>query len=197
MDTSGGSWLAPADDAGTTGPSESPSGAKRRSFTTALLLSSLLVAGATVLVVGISRVAAKAPAHQSAADRLRSAQQHVRSIRADLISHVTAARELRIALRSQKTRIAYLRHAQVDGFAAAISAGSQRGATAGAAAGHRAGTRDALAQRTSASSQGWYYVRVSWRNGLPIVADSYTLDPGAEHAYWVEGGKAVNRDTSG
>jgi hypothetical protein len=176
--------------------SETPTAPERRWFTTALLLGILVIAGAAFLAVGVTRVAAKARQHQSAVERLTFAKQQDQSTRADLNSHLSAVRQLRSALGSQKIRIASLRHVQADGFAAATSAGSQRGGTAGAAVGRRAGARDAYAQRRLVSSQGWYYVRVAWRNGLPVIADSYTLDPGPEHAYWVEGGKAVNRDTS-
>jgi hypothetical protein len=188
-------------------PPDSPSNAPEATLETApagktrplktIILGLAVMAGAATLILGVTRVTPKIREHQTAVDRLTRAKQHTQTLRDELTSHATSVRELRAALALRRARVAYLLRAQADGFASANSLGSQSGTYAGAAAGTRAGTRGAHTQRSSVNSQGWYYLRVSWRNGLPVIADSYTVDPGPEHAYSVEGGKAVNRDTSG
>ena len=189
-----GEWPAAIDPAAQPRwPRRSLRGKALAAFVVALLLCS----SAVVLAIGVSRAVTASGEHHDAVDRLGSARGRLNSLRVDLNAQLARATEVRRELRSQRHRLAYLRHESVTGFAAAALAGARRGSAAGGAAGERRGRLDAWAQRSSVASQGWYYVRVSWRNGLPFIADSYTIDASPAYAYWVEGGRAVKRDTAG
>jgi hypothetical protein len=124
---------------------------------------------------------------------------HARTYRNEMTARVDAARKIRAELKSKlawsKAKRVQLRVASAGGFVAAQETARARGERAGEAAGFRAGTRDGRAQRSQVPAPGWYYVHVGWRASLPVIDDSYDLDAGPDHAYWVEDNTTWNRET--
>jgi hypothetical protein len=155
-----------------------------------------VVFGAAVLGYGIDVYAPASADHAAAVKVLRAATQRTANVRQRANAATASRVNLRAQLRAQRGRLATLRHARAIGFVSAVALGAERGERAGEKDGNAHGIADGRAQRADLPGPGWYYVRVGWTNGLPVVTDSYVLDSGPTHAYSVENGQAWNRDTT-
>jgi hypothetical protein len=134
-------------------------------------------------------------AHARAGDSLARAERYAERVHERVGATRRTRAELERELQLTTAARVQLRHAEAGGFAVAVEAGRALGERAGTTAGTRAGTRDGRAQRSRVSAPGWYYAHVTWHGALPRIGESYDVDAGASHAYWVESGKAVERST--
>lgn len=82
-----------------------------------------------------------------------------------------------------------------SGFAGARAKGAVAGEAAGVTAGQRLGESRASQELAALSQSGWYMVKVGWRNSQPFIAESWSIDPGPERAYFWENDEAWHRDT--
>jgi hypothetical protein len=151
----------------------------------------LLVLG----VVGWSGAANDATKTRTAAREAEAWQE--RSHRR-LTEQQSARRTLVDRLRKKQATLRALTKQAGTDFSEARAAGWRAGERAGRAAGASAGRREALhSGRLAGSDDGWYFVKIRWSYGLPVVDEYWMLDEGAESAYYVSEGTAFHRDTTG
>lgn len=157
--------------------------------------SFLSVLAIATLCVGVVSYAHAREERTRAANNLARANSYAESVETRLRATRRDSAALKRKLASTKAARTRLQLAEADGFPFALERGHARGERAGMAAGKRAGSRAARMQRNWISAPGWYMAHVAWRNGLPVIDDSYELDAGPSHAYWVENGEAWERET--
>jgi hypothetical protein len=176
-------------------PTGSADGERQNSWVRWSVAGALTVFAACAFSAGLASYMNARDRHSNAAkslDLARVSQHQLYERIARVRLHGAALQRELGATRAARAR---LRVAQRSGFAVASETAGARAATAGEAAGIRAGRQDGHAQRSEVPAGGWYLVHVSWRGGLPVIDDAYSVEPGAENAYWVENGKAYQRTT--
>lgn len=156
----------------------------------------LLTCSIGALIHGLDKWSAASSRHSRATSTLTAARARAAGAKTRADQAWKSRQHLLEKLRRQKSRLQRLQQAQATGFADAIAVGAARGRRSGEHAGVVEGRRDGRDQRGDIPGPGWYYVHVEWNGGLPIIAKSYTLKPGANHAYYVDGDTAYNRDTT-